>query len=74
MDSNLDLKQLRLEQLELEKRAALLARAEYDFNHRVQKEADILAKKMIDQARNERDNARQKAKRLKNKLATLGVL
>lgn len=40
---------------------------------RLQKRAGILADKMIRQARNERDNARQKAKRLQHKLAVLGI-
>ncbi len=57
----------------LQKRAELLAKAEQDFDNRVKKEAGILADKMIQQARNERDNARQKAKRLQHKLAIFGI-
>lgn len=57
----------------LQKRAELLAQAEKDFDSRVKKEAEILADKMIQQARNERDNARQKAKRLQHKLAVFGI-
>jgi hypothetical protein len=57
----------------LQKRAELLAQAEQDFDSRVKKEAEILADKMIRQARNERDNARQKAKRLQHKLAVFGI-
>ena len=57
----------------LQKRAELLAQAEQDFDSRVKNEARILADKMIRQARNERDNARQKAKRLQHKLAVLGI-
>ena len=57
----------------LQKRAELLAQAEQDFDNRVKKEAEVLANKMIQQARNERDNARQKAKRLQHKLAVFGI-
>jgi hypothetical protein len=59
--------------IRLQKRAELLAQAEQDFDNRVKKEAKILADKMIRQARNERDNARQKAKRLQHKLAVFGL-
>ncbi len=58
----------------LEKRAYLLAQAEQDFNNRVKKEAHILAENRVNQARKERDNARQKAKRLQHKLALFGII
>lgn len=63
------LKFIEISNYRLEKRALLLAEAEQNVEDRVKKEAAILAEKMIHQARKERDNARQKAKRLKTKLA-----
>lgn len=64
-----DLQNLKTIHSKLQKRADLLAQAEQDFDVRVKKEAGVLAEKMVRQARNERDNARQKAKRLQAKLA-----
>ena len=55
----------------LEQRAALLAQAEQEFNKRVESAAQVLAKGMIEQARNERNAARQKARRLQKRLADL---
>ncbi len=84
MDENFDFNELgseaeefkrthNLMTIRLQKRADLLAQAEQDFDNRVKKEAEILADKMIRQARNERDNARQKAKRLQHKLAVFSL-
>jgi len=55
----------------LEQRAELLEKSEQDFNQRVIDAADILAKAMIEQARNERNAARQKARRLQKRLDSL---
>lgn len=73
MDDLQNLNDLKILHSRLQKRADLLAQAEQDFNARVKKEAGILAENMIRQARNERDNARQKARRLQHKLAVFGI-
>ena len=57
----------------LEQRAALLEQAELEFEQRVLAAAEQLASEMVEQARNERAAARQRAKRLQKQLDNLNT-